>query len=209
MSSQQLDQIALENFDLGKLLEDPPKDKLVRLAKEISVQNQGKTNSCGPYAVSMALSYWMPDEFGPNKDGRKIGAEIKYRISEQVPLWIGGGATLPNGLCEYLKRYRFQDKKVHAKDLDILKRYINAGCPCIVAVSVDNKFFRPHYRVAVGFNDLNQGIYFNDSSRRIKEDNFVAVGNNKVSYELFSKEWKKGIFHIWKNWFIPVYPVKT
>jgi len=155
----------------------------------------------------MALSHWLPEQFGPGKiDGIDVTIAIHPKIPSFIPIWLGGESASDMGISNYLQQQGFNSGWKKAESLNDVKRYIHAGIPCIVLQSVDAKLLRPHYRVVIGFDEREKTIYFNDSTDRYPCKEHCKAGNNKRTYEDFQKEWNKGGFYMRTNSFIPILP---
>ena len=161
-------------YDLSRLSEPLPRKAFLR--GDIIRQNQRGTGWCGPYSLSLAASYWYPETYGPTK---KNGKWFNDNVEDQILIF---GDIVPGTLQSTLLSgahvlgFSSEGRTAFGGDtapgvgqigpglsaelqaLDLLKQWIYAGVPVIVAVDehmTDGVFHwgKEHYKVLVGYDD--------------------------------------------------------
>ncbi len=134
-------------------------------------------DTCGPAALAGVLAYW----------GRPAALdEITARI--YVPKLRG---TLPMDMENYARNAGF-DAASSAGTLDDLKSSLRRDMPVICLLDLGfGLYHRPHYIIAVGFDDENAVL--------IEHDGLKA--NRVIGYDDFTKAWTRA-----GNWMLVLKP---
>jgi len=125
-------------------------------------------DTCGPAALAGVLAYW-----GRSDTLDDITAQI------YIPKLSG---TLPMDMENYARKAGF-DTSSSAGTLDDLKSSLRRDVPVICLLDLGFGIYRrPHYIIAVGFDDENAVIIEHDGLR----------ANSVMEYDDFDKAWKRG-----------------
>lgn len=164
--------------------------KVHALSKALPVLHQGKTRNCGPYATTMALSFYLDRPVTPTD----VARAMRWH---RVPLL---GATLPWGVPVAVRAFGLQVQTGYFGTLADLKFHIQCDRPVVILARPtdlpNHHFYDLHYRVMVGFHDDTSiagggEIYFNCSSA-VQASNSGRPGNVTLSYQTFLDQWPVG-----------------
>ncbi len=134
-------------------------------------------DTCGPAALAGVLAFW----------GRPaVLDEITAKV--YVPKLRG---TLPMDMENYARSAGF-DTASSFGTLDALKSFLRRGVPVICLLDLGFGLYRrPHYIIAVGFDDQNAVLIEHDGLRE----------NRVMTYDSFGKAWTRA-----GNWMLIVTP---
>jgi ABC-type bacteriocin/lantibiotic exporter with double-glycine peptidase domain len=125
-------------------------------------------DTCGPAALAGVLAYW-----GRSDTLDEITAQI------YIPKLRG---TLPMDMESYARKAGF-DTSSFAGTLDDLRSSLLLDVPVICLLDPGFGIYRrPHYIIAVGFDDENAVLIQHDGLR----------ANSVMGYDDFDKAWKRG-----------------
>lgn len=178
------------------------------LTKPLSLEHSQGKNDCGPCVTTMMLNYFLEERLTVPQIVREMGP---WRIPKL-------GATLPWGIVRTLRRHGLGTVGGWFGRLEDIKAHIDADHPVIVLVRPTDlegvPFFSLHYRVVVGYNDINNGralgggeLFFNCSARSTtSESDSKHFGNLALGYTQFRRQW---LTWVSINWYVAAYPRKA
>ena len=188
----------------------------------------GNTNDCGPYSLTMALSYWGREPFQAlgidtsniGGDWTKQGVDITdlaVQVARNMPWRVPttfpfgdrfGGATPPIAMIAMARRAGMQLAAHPNSTLVDLKQAIAAGHPVIVLVQPAGSVgLVRHYRVLVGYEEGHPTrYYYNDPGYQVAAADRTEPGNSAIDEPVFLQEWSQGGFGpFWQYWCMTVW----
>lgn len=147
-------------------------------------------NQCAGYATAFVQRYY---------NQLALGSENYEEMSYPLPFDIG---VPPHRVINHL---RANDLTATARtgDIDTLKYYLSQGRPIIVMVGDGLKW--QHYMVAVGYNNINDEIYFYDPETGPSLPLRQKPGNLTLSTDRFLSIWENNL-PFFSQMFITVEP---